>query len=364
MPAPEQEPASRADQAQGLRQRRNPRPVKVITVTGGKGGVGKTNIAANLSVALSMLGRRVMLLDADLGLANVDVMFGLQPHHNLADVIRGERSLNEIIVNGPAGVMVVPGASGISDMADLTPAHHAGLISAFSELTHDLDTLIVDTAAGISDGVLRFAEAAHETLVVVCDEPTSITDSPTRSSSCSVPSVAFRHVSAYVTNMTRQRRRRERSCSRSCRALPTSFLDGHSRSCRQYSVRRARLARRAATDAVRHGVSDQPQPPNALKTTRASRRPVGRTPQRRAGQHRVLHGTAVAGCPATTTPTRSRAIRRMRASTPICRLTGRAVAGCVLDRAAMRRSSSESRRIMLGRLPRRHRDGRPRCRSA
>jgi len=202
MPAPDNDSASRADQAQGLRKRRNPRPVKVITVTGGKGGVGKTNIAANLSVALSMLGRRVMLLDADLGLANVDVMFGLQPHHNLADVIRGERSLNEIIVNGPAGVMVVPGASGISEMADLTPAHHAGLISAFSELTHDLDTLIVDTAAGISDGVLRFAEAAHETLVVVCDEPTSITDAYAIIKLLSTE----RGVGKFriVTNMTRQ----------------------------------------------------------------------------------------------------------------------------------------------------------------
>jgi flagellar biosynthesis protein FlhG len=202
MLAPEYDSAGPADQAQGLRQRRNPRPVKVITVTGGKGGVGKTNIAANLSVALSMLGRRVMLLDADLGLANVDVMFGLQPHHNLADVIRGERSLNEIIINGPAGVMVVPGASGISEMADLTPAHHAGLISAFSELTHDLDTLIVDTAAGISDGVLRFAEAAHETLVVVCDEPTSITDAYAIIKLLSTE----RGVGKFriVTNMTRQ----------------------------------------------------------------------------------------------------------------------------------------------------------------
>jgi flagellar biosynthesis protein FlhG len=202
MSAPDQSQATPPNQADGLRQRRSSRPVKVITVTGGKGGVGKTNISANLAVALSMLGRRVMLLDADLGLANVDVMFGLQPHYNLADVIRGERSLQEIIVSGPAGVMVVPGASGISDMADLTPAHHAGIISAFSELTMDLDTLIVDTAAGISDGVLRFAEAAHETLLVVCDEPTSITDAYAIIKLLSTERGVRRF--RIVTNMTRQ----------------------------------------------------------------------------------------------------------------------------------------------------------------
>ena len=164
------------DQAEGLRRLRNPKPVKVITVTGGKGGVGKTNISANLAIAMCMLGRRVMLLDADLGLANVDVLLGLQPAHSLADVVKGERRLQDVIVSGPAGVRVIPGASGLAEMASLSPAQHAGIIHAFSELNEDLDALIVDTAAGISDGVLRFCAAANEVLVVVCDEPTSITD--------------------------------------------------------------------------------------------------------------------------------------------------------------------------------------------
>jgi flagellar biosynthesis protein FlhG len=164
------------DQAEGLRRQRNPRPVKVLAVTGGKGGVGKTNICANLAIALSMLGRRVMLLDADLGLANIDVLLGLQPSHSLADVVSGERRLQDVIVPGPAGIRVVPGASGLAEMANLTPAQHAGIVNAFSELTEDLDVLLVDTAAGISDGVLRFCAAASEVLVVVCDEPTSITD--------------------------------------------------------------------------------------------------------------------------------------------------------------------------------------------
>jgi len=164
------------DQAEGLRRQRTTKPVKVLAVTGGKGGVGKTNISANLAIAMCMLGRRVMLLDADLGLANVDVLLGLQPSHSLGDVVSGERRLQDIIVSGPAGVRVVPGASGLAEMANLTPAQHAGIINAFSELTEDLDALLIDTAAGISDGVLRFCSAANEVLVVVCDEPTSITD--------------------------------------------------------------------------------------------------------------------------------------------------------------------------------------------
>jgi flagellar biosynthesis protein FlhG len=163
------------DQAAGLR-RRTARPVKVLAVTGGKGGVGKTNIAANLAIALSQVGRQVMLLDADLGLANVDVLLGLQPRYTLADVLRGQRSLAEVIVAGPGGIRVVPGASGLAGLANLTPAEHAGIIHAFSELTETLDVLVVDTAAGIADGVLRFCAAASDVLVVVCDEPTSLTD--------------------------------------------------------------------------------------------------------------------------------------------------------------------------------------------
>jgi flagellar biosynthesis protein FlhG len=148
----------------------------VLTVTGGKGGVGKTNIAANLAITLAQFGRRVMLLDADLGLANVDVLLGLQPRYTLADVLRGERALADVIVTGPGGVRVVPGASGLAAIADLGTAGQAGLINAFSELTEDLDLLVVDTAAGISGSVLRFCAAASDVLVVVCDEPTSITD--------------------------------------------------------------------------------------------------------------------------------------------------------------------------------------------
>ncbi len=153
-----------------------PRPIKVIAVTGGKGGVGKTNLSVNLSIALAELRRRVVLLDADLGLANVDVLLGLHAEHNLADVLDGTKNLHEIMVNGPAGIKVVPASSGVQQMATLSPREHAGLIHAFSELSDQLDVLVVDTAAGISDTVISFVRASQEVIVVVCDEPSSITD--------------------------------------------------------------------------------------------------------------------------------------------------------------------------------------------
>ena len=153
-----------------------PHPVRVIAVTGGKGGVGKTNVAVNLGMAMASSGKKVMLMDADLGLANIDIMLGLHPHANLHHVITGERTLEEIIVDGPGDLKIIPASSGIKDMASLSPQSHAGLIQAFSELTQDVDVLIVDTAAGISDSVTSFIRAAQEVVVVVCDEPASITD--------------------------------------------------------------------------------------------------------------------------------------------------------------------------------------------
>lgn len=152
------------------------RPVKVIAVTGGKGGVGKTNLSVNLSVALADLHRRVVLMDADLGLANVDVLLGLQPRFTLADVLSGERKMRDILVQGPNGIKVVPASSGVASMAGLSAQEHAAIIHSFSELSDQLDILMIDTAAGISDTVVSFVRAAQEVVVVVCDEPSSITD--------------------------------------------------------------------------------------------------------------------------------------------------------------------------------------------
>lgn len=166
------------DQASGLRKmsQNNNNGVKVIAVTGGKGGVGKTNVSLNTAIALGQQGNRVLVLDADLGLANCDVMLGLRVERNLSHVLSGECELDEILVEGPAGIKIVPATSGSQSMVELSPSEHAGLIRAFSELNTEFDILIVDTAAGISDMVLSFSRAAQDVMVVVCDEPTSITD--------------------------------------------------------------------------------------------------------------------------------------------------------------------------------------------
>ena len=150
--------------------------VRVIAVASGKGGVGKTNVSVNLATALSALGEKVMLLDADFGLANVDVLLGLTPKQTLADVVAGRATLEEAILAGPRGLKIVPSSSGKRHMAEMTPAQHAGIVQAVSAFDGPLDTLIVDTAAGINDAVLTFCQAAQEVLVVVCDEPASITD--------------------------------------------------------------------------------------------------------------------------------------------------------------------------------------------
>nr|WP_285229731.1 MinD/ParA family protein [Motilimonas eburnea] len=163
------------DQASGLRMMKNNK-VKVITVTGGKGGVGKTNVTLNLAASLAAQGKRVLVLDADLGLANVDVLLGLRVTKNLSHVLSGECTLDEVIIDAPQGMKIIPATSGTKSMVELTPAEHAGLIRAFSELQTPIDVLLVDTAAGISDMVLSFARAAQDIVVVVCDEPTSITD--------------------------------------------------------------------------------------------------------------------------------------------------------------------------------------------
>ncbi|MFD1006840.1 MULTISPECIES: MinD/ParA family ATP-binding protein [Oceanisphaera] len=164
------------DQASGLRLMQKTSRVQVISVTGGKGGVGKTNITLNLASALAAQGKRVMVLDADLGLANVDVLLGIRVTRNLSHVLRGECSLDEALVEGPQGIKIIPATSGNQSMTELSPLEHVSLIRAFSEMKTPIDILLVDTAAGISDMVLSFSRAAQEVLVVVCDEPTSITD--------------------------------------------------------------------------------------------------------------------------------------------------------------------------------------------
>ena len=156
--------------------RANNSPVQVIAVTGGKGGVGKTTIAVNLAASLAARGKQVMLLDGDLGLANVDVFLGLTPRLTLADVLAGNCSLEEILLDAPQGFKVVPAASGIAQLAELDTLTHLGLVRAFGDITSKVDVMVIDTAPGIAGSVLQFSQAAQQVLVVLCDEPASLTD--------------------------------------------------------------------------------------------------------------------------------------------------------------------------------------------
>ncbi|KIY39155.1 cobyrinic acid a,c-diamide synthase [Pseudomonas sp. 10-1B] len=154
----------------------SPEPVRVIAVTSGKGGVGKTNLAINLSIELAAKGRRVVLMDGDLGLANIDALLGLKAQYTLQDVIESRCEIRDTFIKGPAEVLIVPAASGSQGMVQLNTAQHAGLVYAFDELAKDIDVLVVDTASGIGHTVINLAKAASEVLIVVCDEPASLVD--------------------------------------------------------------------------------------------------------------------------------------------------------------------------------------------
>lgn len=151
-------------------------PVQVLAVTGGKGGVGKSNVTINLAIELGKLGRNVLILDADLGLANIDVLCGIQPHGTLSDVLKGDSHLDDIVVQIDEHVRLLPASSGASKVASLTEAEYGGLIHAFSSMKSPIDILLIDTPAGIGSQVTAFCRAAREVVVVVCDEPTSVAD--------------------------------------------------------------------------------------------------------------------------------------------------------------------------------------------
>lgn len=149
---------------------------RVITVTSGKGGVGKSNLSVNLGIQLSKMGKRVVILDADFGLANVEVMLGIRPKYNLADLIYGNKSLQEIITAGPEGLMFISGGSGIQELSNITKGQIDFLNRKLYELDEIADIIIIDTGAGITDSVLEFVMASSEVLLVITPEPTSITD--------------------------------------------------------------------------------------------------------------------------------------------------------------------------------------------
>ncbi len=149
---------------------------RVITVTSGKGGVGKSNLAVHLGIQLTRLGKRVVILDADFGLANVEVMLGIRPKYNLADLIYGNKTLQEIITKGPEDLMFISGGSGIQEMSNITKGQLDFLNRKLYELDEIADIIIIDTGAGITGSVLEFVIASEEVLLVITPEPTSITD--------------------------------------------------------------------------------------------------------------------------------------------------------------------------------------------
>lgn len=168
------------DQAAKLREQSKrpalgPEP-RVIAVTSGKGGVGKTNFVANLGICLAEQGNRVLLLDADIGTANLDVLLGISPKFFLYEVMKGERSLEEVVVTGPGGIKLIPGAAGFHEMTYLDSVRKEHLELKLSEFTEETDFLFIDTGAGISKSVLSFIGIANEVIVVVTPEPTSLAD--------------------------------------------------------------------------------------------------------------------------------------------------------------------------------------------
>jgi flagellar biosynthesis protein FlhG len=166
------------DQADALRRisgwRR--RTARVIAVTSGKGGVGKTNLSVNLALALAATGRRVVIVDLDLGLANADILFDLTARYNLSDVISGRRSLEEVLVPAAPGLRIVPGASGVERLANLGEAERQALVAGLDLLCADADFVICDTGAGISRNTTSFLAAADEVLIVTTPEPTAVVD--------------------------------------------------------------------------------------------------------------------------------------------------------------------------------------------
>ena len=149
---------------------------QVIGIASGKGGVGKTTVSVNLAVALALRGRKVMLLDADLGMANAQISLGVKTPWNTGHVLRGEKTLKEVAVTTPQGVLLVPGVSGLREAAALDMAQIGAIVHAFDDLDDPIDYLIVDVAAGISPPVLAFMAACQRRLVVLCDQPSSIAD--------------------------------------------------------------------------------------------------------------------------------------------------------------------------------------------
>ncbi len=170
------ESADRKPETGNLRPKAGSFGIRTIAITSGKGGVGKTNIAANMGLAIATQNKKVGLIDADLGLANIDVILKLKPRYNIEHVIAGEKNLKDTFVKGPAGLTIIPAGSGRMSLANLPDLDRDRLIRELVLSTSDFDIMFIDTAAGISHNVVDFALAAQEVIVITTPEPTAITD--------------------------------------------------------------------------------------------------------------------------------------------------------------------------------------------
>lgn len=169
-----------SDQAKKLREvmskQKEKEPIKVVSITSGKGGVGKTQVVSSLALALREQGKRVLIFDGDMGLANIDIIYNISPEYNLKHLLNGSKKIDEVLCEGPEGVMVLPAASGIKEMTNLSEDNKASLMDQLDQLEDQFDIVLIDTAAGISENVMYLNSAAQHVCVVVTPEPTSITD--------------------------------------------------------------------------------------------------------------------------------------------------------------------------------------------
>lgn len=155
----------------------NEKSLRVISIAGGKGGIGKTTISVNLAIAFAKLQQRVLLFDADLGLANVDVLLGIKPKATIQHFLKGECALEDVICTGPYGMSILPATSGMQKMAELSAAEANELIRSFSSLNLKVDTMLIDLASGISSQVMNMTHASQDILIVLCNDPSSLVDS-------------------------------------------------------------------------------------------------------------------------------------------------------------------------------------------
>jgi len=151
-------------------------PCKTIAITSGKGGVGKTNVTTNLAISLSQQGEKVCIFDADTGLANINIVMGITPEYTLEDLVNGDKNIEDILLEGPAGIQIVPAASGVANYTDLEPEKQNRIIDALEALEKRFDYLLIDTAAGIGKDVTRFIASAQYVTLIISTEPTSLTD--------------------------------------------------------------------------------------------------------------------------------------------------------------------------------------------